>query len=170
MARRGYHLSREYSVDPLEILFVREVMRPNIAALPAEAPFAALAGSLRVDPDKGPQRLYPVVDESLSVLGVVTRVDLQRHVDAAGGGGELASIVRTPVVAFPDEPLRVVVHRMAETALTRFPVVERGPSRRLLGMIALDDLLKARALNLEAEQRRERVLKVRFAFPAFRRS
>ena len=170
VARRGYHLSREYSVDPLEILFVREVMRPNIAALPAEAPFAALAGSLRVDPDKGPQRLYPVVDESLSVLGVVTRVDLQRHVDAAGGGGELASIVRTPVVAFPDEPLRVVVHRMAETALTRFPVVERGPSRRLLGMIALDDLLKARALNLEAEQRRERVLKVRFAFPAFRRS
>jgi CBS domain-containing protein len=100
----------------------------------------------------------------------VTRVDLQQHVDAAGGGGELASIVRTPVVAFPDEPLRVVVHRMAETALTRFPVVERGPSRRLLGMIALDDLLKARALNLEAEQRRERVLRVRFAFPAFRRS
>src|SRR5204863_3392188 len=34
VARRGYHLSREYSVDPLEILFVREVMRPNIAALP----------------------------------------------------------------------------------------------------------------------------------------
>jgi chloride channel protein, CIC family len=27
VARRGYHLSREYAVDPLEILFVREVMR-----------------------------------------------------------------------------------------------------------------------------------------------
>src|ERR1043166_9474070 len=37
VARRGYHLSREYSVDPLEILFVREVMRPNIVALPAGA-------------------------------------------------------------------------------------------------------------------------------------
>ena len=168
VARRGYHLSREYSVDPLEILFVREVMRPNIAALHAEAPFATLAGSLRVDPEKGPQRLYPVVDAALSVVGVVTRVDLQQHVDAAGGVDDLGSIVRTPVVAFPDEPLRVVVHRMAETALTRFPVVERGPSRRLLGMIALDDLLKARALNLEAEQRRERHLRVRFAFPAWR--
>ena len=35
VARRGYHLSREYAVDPLEILFVREVMRTNIVALPA---------------------------------------------------------------------------------------------------------------------------------------
>src|SRR6185369_4030249 len=27
IARRGFHLSREYAIDPLEILFVREVMR-----------------------------------------------------------------------------------------------------------------------------------------------
>ena len=33
-------------------------------------------------------------------------------------------------------------------------------------MIALDDLLKARARNLDAEQRRERVLRVRFPFPS----
>jgi len=25
IARRGYHLSREYAIDPMEILFVREV-------------------------------------------------------------------------------------------------------------------------------------------------
>jgi H+/Cl- antiporter ClcA len=34
VARRGFHLSREYAVDPLEILFVREVMRSNIVAIP----------------------------------------------------------------------------------------------------------------------------------------
>jgi H+/Cl- antiporter ClcA len=32
VARRGFHLSREYEVDPLEIIFVREVMRPEIVA------------------------------------------------------------------------------------------------------------------------------------------
>ena len=32
-------------------------------------------------------------------------------------------------------------------------------------MIALTDLLKARALNLDAEQRRERVLGTRITFP-----
>ena len=31
--RRGFHLSREYAIDPLEILFVREVMRTNIVFL-----------------------------------------------------------------------------------------------------------------------------------------
>src|SRR5664279_5339143 len=50
VARRGYHLSREYSVDPLEILFVREVMRPNIAALPANASISELAESLHDEP------------------------------------------------------------------------------------------------------------------------
>ena len=37
ISRRGYHLSREYAVDPLEILFVREVMRTNVVALPGDA-------------------------------------------------------------------------------------------------------------------------------------
>jgi H+/Cl- antiporter ClcA len=32
VARRGFHLSREYEVDPLEIIFVREVMNPDTAA------------------------------------------------------------------------------------------------------------------------------------------
>ena len=53
---------------------------------------------------------------------------------------------------------------MAETGLTHFPVVDHG-SRRLVGMISLEDLLKARALNLESERRRERVMQVRLAFP-----
>ena len=58
----------------------------------------------------------------------------------------------------------MIVYRMAETGLTRFPVVERD-NRRLVGMIALADLLKARALNLDAEQRRERVLGAHIALP-----
>jgi len=172
VARRGYHLSREYAVDPLEILFAREVMRADVVALPANASRETLVQALRVDPAKGPQRLYPVVDDAGVLLGVVIRVDLQRALDANGANADdlLHSILRTnPVVACPDEPLRSVVHRMAESGLTRFPVVERGPVRRVAGMIALDDLLKARALNLEAERRRERVLRVGFAFPfAFR--
>jgi H+/Cl- antiporter ClcA/CBS domain-containing protein len=159
VARRGYHLSREYSIDPLEILFVREVMRTNVAALPAEARADALAGSLRGDPGRGRQRLYPVVGEHGELLGVVTRNDLQQIVESGSpeAAAPLAAVLRAkPVVAYPDESLRVVVYRMAETGLTRFPVVDRDGT--LVGMIALTDLLKARALNLEAERRRERVL------------
>ena len=172
IARRGYHLSREYAIDPLEVLFVREVMRTNIAALPAGAPLETVTGSLRRDdPSRGRQRLYPIVDDDDRLVGVVTRADLQRIVERRPGDGiaSLASVVRgQPIVANPDEPLRVVVHRMAETGITRFPVVERA-SLRLVGMVSLTDLLKARTLNLDAEQRRERVLGAKIALP-FRRA
>ncbi len=168
VARRGFHLSREYAVDPLEILFAKEVMRPNIVSLPPTAASALLVESLRVDPTKGPQRLFPVVDGLQRVVGVVTRVDLQKLVDdgGAGAGEQFQTIIRsTPTLAYPDEPLRVVVHRMAHTGLTRFPVVARSTGHELLGLIALDDLLRARSVNLDAERKRERVLRMRFPLP-----
>ena len=168
VARRGYHLTREYSVDPLEILFVREVMRPNVAVLPADLPLAGLTRWLEADGRTRRERLYPVVDAERRLLGVVRRGDLQRLQSQHGteAGRPLAAVLRQePVVAHPDEPLRVVAYRMAETGLTRFPVVERGDGRRLVGMVVLRDLLEARMRNLEAERRRERVIPLRPVFP-----
>jgi chloride channel protein, CIC family len=75
--------------------------------------------------------------------------------------GQLGDVVdvghRDPVVAYGDEPLRVIAFRMAATGVTRLPVVERR-DRTLMGMVGLSDLLTARVRILEAEQRRERVL------------
>jgi chloride channel protein, CIC family len=167
IARRGYHVSREYSTDPLEILFVREVMRTSIAALASDAPYHTLRGSLRADAARGRQHLYPVIRDTRELVGVVTRGDLQRLVDRSPGdaAAPLAAILKArPVVAYPDESLRMIVYRMAETGLTRFPVVDREHGC-LVGMISLTDLLKARALNLDAEQRRERVLGAHIALP-----
>jgi chloride channel protein, CIC family len=42
--------------------------------------------------------------------------------------------------------------------------VERGDSRKLAGMISLDDLLRARTRSLEEERRRERVLRIHLPF------
>jgi CBS domain containing-hemolysin-like protein len=61
--------------------------------------------------------------------------------------------------------LRAVVYRMAETSLTRFPVVRRADPRALAGMVSLTDLLRARERNLEEERQRQRVLRVRFFRP-----
>jgi hypothetical protein len=47
------------------------------------------------------------------------------------------------------------------------PVVDRA-SGKFLGLISLDDLLKARARHLEEERRRERTLKLRFFLPGGR--
>ena len=110
IARRGYHLSREYALDPLEILFVREVMQ-----------------SSETEPT-----------DPLTKLGS-----------------------EESVVAFSDEPLRVVVYRMAETGSTQMPVVDREDPTRLVGIVSLDDLLQARSRNLEEESARERVFRFR---------
>jgi H+/Cl- antiporter ClcA len=173
ISRRGFHLSREYAVDPLEVLFAREVMRTEVVALPADLPLGELTAPLRLHGDRPGLRqgLYPVVDGDGQLVGVVTRNDLHSLstvVGSNGHGGVLADIVKpNPIVAYPDEPLRVLVERMAETELTRFPVVARDDPRRLVGLISLTDLLRARQRTLAEERTRERVLKLRF--PAKRR-
>ena len=95
VSRRGFHLSREYAVDPLEILFAREVMRTGIVALPADAKWpevaTALASRRPADrPDRpGPllgrhdQRLFPIVDANRRLAGVVTRSRVRDWIEHA---------------------------------------------------------------------------------------
>jgi chloride channel protein, CIC family len=104
ISRRGYHLSQEYAIDPLEIIFARDVAQD---------------------------------------------IDDEIRPDLADG-----------VVAYGDEPLRVIAYRMAETGLTRLPVVSRETGEKT-GFIELSDLLTARSRILAAEERRERLLGTR---------
>jgi CBS domain-containing protein len=163
VARRGFHITREYATDPLEILFVREVMRTKLVALPADASVEELRHTLVREPAQRGQHLYPVVDRERRVRGVVTRKELRALTESSAVESELGDVLREPVVAYPDEPLRVVVMRMAETGLTRFPVVETGTGK-LVGMVSLHDLLLARVRNLNEERHRERVLQLRLPF------
>jgi chloride channel protein, CIC family len=166
VARRGFHLSREYAVDPLEILFVREVMRTKVVVLPAASTLGEIWHSLRVD-HRQEQRLLPVVSTEGQLVGVVTRGDISERMEQNGDAAlkcPIRDLVRTGAVeAYPDEPLRVVVYRMVEKSCTRMPVVDRA-TRRFLGLVSLNDLLKARSRHLEEESRRERSLKFKF-FP-----
>jgi chloride channel protein, CIC family len=164
VARRGFHLSREYAVDPLEILFVREVMRTNVVVLSAASSLGDIWRLLRVD-QRQVQRLLPVLNAEGQLVGVLGRGDLSEHMEQNGDAAlrePIGNLVRANAVeVYPDEPLRVVVYRMAEKGCTRAPVVERT-TRRFLGLVSLNDLLKARSRHLEEESRRDRSLKFRF--------
>jgi len=162
VARRGYHLSREYAIDPLEIMFVREVMRTHLVAFPASGTVGEVHCMVRDKSTPRGQHLYPVIDGDGGLIGVITRKQVQRLAGSEQAGALLGDIAAKAVVAYPDEPLRLIVMRMAESGLTRLPVVEGGKgTRKLAGMISLDDLLKARIRNLTEERHRERVLHVR---------
>jgi chloride channel protein, CIC family len=175
ISRRGYHMTREYAIDPLEILFVREVMHTNITALPAELPLTELVGSLHANNNRHVHRAYPVIGEGRELVGLISGDDLQHWTHALQLGqslppaiaqGRMGDLAKAnPVVAYPDESLRVVVYRMAAEDATRLPVVERTDCRKLVGMVALDDLLKARTRNLTEERHRERLLRLHMLVP-----
>src|SRR5581483_1915389 len=150
VARRGFHITREYATDPLEVLFVREVMRTKLVALPAQATVEELRRTFVREPMQRGQHLFPVIDTDGRLRSVATRKQLRELMESKADNAELGDVLREPVVAYPDEPLRMVVLRMAETGFTRLPVVEPG-TRKLAGMISLHDLLQARVRNLNEE-------------------
>ena len=69
VARRGHHVSREYSVDPLEALDVEAVMSAPAATLPA----ARMVSELVAEGGALSHHGYPVVDDGGALVGMVQR-------------------------------------------------------------------------------------------------
>ena len=138
VSRRGFHLSREYAIDPLEILFVREVMRTDVVALPARrAASTTLRATARCTAESADRPAASGCIRSSTRIGGSSASSraatcsewLDERAARSGGALGRCGARAMPIVAYPDEPLRVVVYRMAETGLTRLPVVERGDAR-----------------------------------------
>jgi H+/Cl- antiporter ClcA len=177
VARRGFHLSREYDVDPLEVLFVREVMTTELVSFRAGTLLTEAAKSFtethrQLGNFDTPQRMYPVLDDADRLVGIITRRNLLNaslsttpYFNGPRSNVESAAIT-APVVAYPDETLRVVANRMADTGVSGVPVVDRERHDRLLGIVTLVDLLEGRLVDLEEARTAERVLQLRMTFPA----
>jgi CIC family chloride channel protein len=174
VARRGYHISREYSVDPLERASIGEVMTRNVITISASMP--VLEVLKRYFSGGGNQRHqgYPVVDEKNRLLGVITRTSLLEDWVARGLNLDLASDVatmsviiaydlihRAPITAFAWESCRMAAERMAEAGVGRLIVVADDDSQKIIGIVTRSDLLKPRAREVEEEIKRERFLGVR---------
>jgi CIC family chloride channel protein len=169
LSRRGFHLSREYGVDPLETVMVRDAMHTSVFALSADATRQDAADWLAKMHQRGSeawshwQRLFPLVDAEGRLSGVLTRSQMITAAEA----GELHrplldSGSATPAVVGPRETLRSAAERMAESKLTSFPVVDANGA--LMGILNIDDLLTARGKASLRESDRKRVLRLRWPF------
>ncbi|WP_298797362.1 chloride channel protein [Pseudonocardia sp. 73-21] len=167
IARRGYHLSREYEVDPLEVLLATEVMHPGPAMLgvsdplPPPPPLLLATVPRPGNPNSARagnplQRLFPVLDENGHLAGVAPR---QAILDCSDPDASTASIlVRNPLVVHADDTLRTVASRFAENGVSAAPVVDRDHPGTLLGLITADHLLDGRLRDLAEEHHRERII------------
>jgi CIC family chloride channel protein len=152
IARRGLHLSREYGVDPFDVMRVGDIMAHPVDTLPAAMPVAAAA---KFFASGERHKSYPVVDETGRLGAMVSRADVLRWTREGWSSGEtLGDLDNEIVTAFADELTGALADRMAETGASRIPVVTRE-SGELVGIVARRELLRVRALALRAEQDRE---------------
>ncbi|MPY93692.1 MAG: CBS domain-containing protein [Acidimicrobiia bacterium] len=162
VARRGFHVLREYAVGPLEALFVRDVMANEVVTVRPEHALADVYADVEHRPDVRRQRLLPVIGAGGELVGVVPWADILEQAAGARLVGSVEDLMhRNVTTAYPDETLREVADRMAEQQLGVLPVVERNGARHVRGIVTQFDLLAAHSRNLEEERHRERVLRLR---------
>jgi len=168
VARRGYHISQEFGVDPLERLSVGQVMSSAVVTIPAAMPIKQLVRQFFLGPKGKQHQGYPVVGEDGSLLGVVTKTDLldewadgmsgDKPSDAAHPHPIIAFDMMSspPITAFAEETCRAAVERMVQTGIGRLVVVDPDQPAKILGMVTRSDVLKSRSRLVDEEESRER--------------
>lgn len=157
VARRGVHVAREYSTDPLEYTPVRAVMHNDFTSIRANARLEDVVAlhnrSNRL------QLGFPVVDAVGALQGFLQFKDLLGYPKETCKD-KLVRDILTPsyVIAFSDEPLRVAADRMAQNNLDSLPVVDPSDPQRVVGLVSRGDLFAARVLWFTEEKNREKIL------------
>ena len=161
VARRGYHLTREYSVDPLTALRVEEVMDGDVPTVPASMKVSELSDRIaRHDPRLTRRQGIPILDDDAQLVGIITRGDvlraLERGVD--GDATVLDAGSGSLIVTYRDEVLQEAVVKMLRNDIGRLPVVDREDPRRLVGYLGRAGVMAARVKQHEEEYVREQGL------------
>jgi H+/Cl- antiporter ClcA len=158
IARRGYHIYREYSIDPLERHYVEEVMTRAVQTIDARMTVAAVLRSYFGAHQKF--RAFPVVADGV-LVGMADRALLDRTLPGMCDAPIGALFAQTPPeIALPGETCRNVAARLAITGLDRVPVVDDEQARRLLGIVSRHDLVKPSLSVFTEEREREQFRRV----------
>jgi|KBSSwiStaDraftv2_1062776.scaffolds.fasta_scaffold107504_2 H+/Cl- antiporter ClcA/CBS domain-containing protein len=158
VARRGYHVMREYGVDPLTMVRVGEVMDRNISPIPATMRLIELSERIAAnDPQIARHEGMLIVDKNRNLAGIITRGDVL-HALAQNGHSDTPVIQagsRDVIVAFADEILYEAVSKMVRNNIGRLPVVSRKNPRHIVGYLGRSNLMAGRLRYFEDEFVRE---------------
>jgi len=158
IARRGLHLTREYGIDPFEVMRVGEIMASPAEALAASMTIKQTIGFFETGQDR--HKSYPVIRDDGRLIGLISRGDVLRWMrDGATGEELLGDVALEVATAFPDETAGQLADRMAQGRFSRVPVIARE-DRKLIGIVTRHELLRVRTLALQAEQARQGPVKL----------
>jgi len=158
VARRGYHISREYSVDPLAILRVAEVMDEIVPTIPASMKVTELSDRLaQRDPLLSRRQGTFILDDEQKLVGIITRGDVVRGLEhpLADGLSVAEAGSRNLIVCYPDDILHDAVAKMIRNDIGRLPVVDRSNPQQAVGYLGRANVMTARLRRLEEEHDRQ---------------
>jgi CBS domain-containing protein len=159
LARRGQHITREYSVDIFSLARVADVMDRTPPTIQANVTVAALAARIAGgDPLLSRRQGVVVLDDSGHLAGIITRGDIMDSIQAntAGKATVLEAARKDVIVAYPDETLHDAVARMLQRDIGRLPVVDPADPKRVVGYLGRADILAARVKLDEEENLRQK--------------
>lgn len=161
VARRGFHVLREYAVEPLKVLFAEDVMSTDILTIPTGTPLAEAEEIIRTRNHLRKQRLLPIVNQDGIILGVISWQDILQKALLGNLSGKVDDfMIRDVITTYPEESLRSIADVMAANRVGVLPVVDRNEKGKLRGLITQYELLTARDRILQEERKRERILKM----------
>ena len=159
LARRGHHITREYSIDPFEFARVRDVMDKEVPTIPATTKLSDLSDRIAAgDPSLNRRQGTLIVDEQNRLVGIITRGDIVRALRL--GQSEEMTVAEAGstdlTVAFPDEPLHAALSKMLNRDVGRLPVVERNNRTKVAGYLGRAAILSARMKLHDEENVRQK--------------
>ena len=163
VARRGYHVMREYIVDPFETMRVADIMAKPVDSLPASTSISDVVAFFTAPDAPKRHKSYPIVDEEGRVLRMITRSDvLHWTMDGWPSGESLGDVVseRDLVTGYEDDLVGQLADRMAAADMSRVPILRRSDDA-LVGLVARRDLLRVRATVIKHEREREVLIRFR---------
>jgi H+/Cl- antiporter ClcA/predicted transcriptional regulator len=161
VARRGFHVLREYAVEPLEVLFAEDVMSTNVLTIRTGTTMREVKEMIQEQNHLRKQRLLPIVNLEGIILGAISWQDVLQKALLGNLDGKVDDfMIKDIITTFPEESLRTIADRMAANHVGVLPVVDRNKKGKLRGLITQYELLTARDRILQEERKRERILKM----------
>ena len=153
LTRRGIRFEQGRDLDVMQGVRISEVMNVDPTVVYRDTPLPDLYRMFQEKNFLG----FPVLDKDESLWGIVTLQDMERvlsqNVIKLRGLTVENVAVLEPVTVFPDEPIWTAIQKMAPRDLARLPVISRGKSSHLVGLISRSDILRAYDVAIVRKQR-----------------
>lgn len=145
IARHGLHLTREYGINPMEVLRISDIMDKNVPTISPALTIKELSDAIQKNSNLSNRQGLPIVDEDGVLSGIITRNDIQESLQKDTSGTQYVADAGSSnlIVAYPDETLHEAVAKMLKHDVGRLLIVDRNDPKRLLGYVGRSGIVKA---------------------------